>query len=249
VTRDGSQELAELRRRPHRHHGPLPGPLPLLDPPLRPYHSARPSSLRQLQVPGRVVPDQPFPDSGVERGPQRREQPPRRRRGHPLIEQPLEGVLHVADVQLAQQHPVEQPAEIQADVALVHAPRAVPQPRPRLDPRLQPLHHRVDAIARVAQDGDAEPVPRGGSRLAREVAAPAKPPPPAVHVPGQLTAEVPASVPGLSSRGHDAPRRPPRSSRQPHRANTEPEPRPPNQAHPSRRQQSTRHHRVPDGEG
>ena len=196
VTRDRGQELRQLRRRPHRHHGPLPGTQPFPDPPLGPHHRERPTALRQLQVPGRIIADQPLPHGRVEGGPQRREQPPRRRRGHPVIEQPLEGVLHVADVQLAQQHPVEQPAEVQPDVALVHAPRAVPQPRPRLDPRLQPLHHRVDAIARVTEDGDAEPVPRGGSRLGCEVAAPAKPPPSAIHVPGQLTAEVPASVPG-----------------------------------------------------
>jgi hypothetical protein len=103
----------------------------------------------------------------------------------------------VADVQLAQQHPVEQPAEIQPEVALVHAPSAVPQPRSRLDPRLQPLHHRVDAVARITEHRDAEPVPCGRGRLTCEVTAPAQTPPPAIHVPGQLTAEVPAPVPGL----------------------------------------------------
>jgi hypothetical protein len=38
-------------------------------------------------------------------------------RGLTTLFKPLEGVLHVADVQLAQQHPVEQPAEVQPDVA------------------------------------------------------------------------------------------------------------------------------------
>jgi hypothetical protein len=75
----------------------------------------------------------------------------------------------------------------------VHAPRAVPQPRPRL----QPLHHRVNAIARITKHRDAEPVPLGGSGFTRHVAAPAKPPPPAIGIPGQLSAEVPAPVPGL----------------------------------------------------
>lgn len=32
----------------------------------------RPLCLGQVQVPGRVVPDQAFPDGGVQRGPQRR---------------------------------------------------------------------------------------------------------------------------------------------------------------------------------
>jgi hypothetical protein len=38
VTSDGGQELCQPRRRPHRGHGPLPGPPPLLDPPLGPHH-------------------------------------------------------------------------------------------------------------------------------------------------------------------------------------------------------------------
>lgn len=55
--------------------------------------------------------------------------------------------------------------------------------------------------------------------------------------------------PASPSRGHDAPRRPPCSPRQPHRAYTEPEPRPPNQDRPSRWRQPTGHDQVPGDQG
>jgi len=180
-------------------------------------------------APGRVIGNQPLPHRSVQRRPQRGEQPPRRRRGHPLIEQPPERLLHVADVQLTQQHPIKDQAEVQPDMAPVDAPRAAPQPRPRLHPRLQPAGDQQDT-ARITGRRDAEPVPGSGSGVTGQVAAPAQPPPPPSACLGRSRLKYQLPCPASPSRGHDVPRRPPCLSRHPHRANTEP--RPLNQNHP-----------------
>jgi hypothetical protein len=104
---------------------------------------------------------------------------------------------------------------------------------------LQHQAGRVGGVQRRAQRGEQPPgrgrrhPPRRSRRL-----------PPSTCL-GRSRLKYQLPCPACPSRGHDAPRRPPRLSRQPHRGNTEPEPWPPNQSRPFRTQQPTGHDRIP----
>jgi hypothetical protein len=158
-TAGGSRSMPELRqliRGPHRDHGPDPGALPLLDAPGRPHDREGPGSFRQLEVPGRVIRDQPLPGGSVQGRPQGGEQPPRRRRQHPFLEQLPERPFHVPDVQLSEQDAIQQPAGGSAagcgsGTSVGCCPAAAPASRP-----MPPAsHHRTGGTAEFTRSSAA----------------------------------------------------------------------------------------------
>jgi hypothetical protein len=152
---DEAEELGELVLGPYCDRRPFSAVLPRLDPGLGPDLGRRPAWRGQLDLPGRVVPQQPFPDGGVEGRPQRRPDPMQRRRRQrpPMTRRRLgqhsEHLRHIPAGQLGQPDPAQVRDQMPVDVLAVGPQRGRPDAPPRAQPPRQPPAHRPGLGGRV----------------------------------------------------------------------------------------------------